>query len=236
MFVTDKFVFLHMVKTGGHSIISTLEGQMIGYHKPRREIPEKYSNLPIVGIVRNPFDWYVSLYYHCLNWVYPMKTPMFLNFVLNFKKHNFNDAITKLIDTSWMTDLDKKTALDNFPSENTNHWRSDNMLKSDFESYINGDIGFLTWTFKHMFELHGFDFGVTYCKLETLDSDWGKFVEYKNRPFPEYNTLFQSHNSICGKVEEPRERGHSKYYNKELIDLIKRKDNEYISKFYPELI
>ncbi len=67
MITTDKFAFIHMHKTGGQSIIHTIEQCMpsfrdIGYHYPLHLLPPEYSDLPIVGMVRNPWDWYISWY------------------------------------------------------------------------------------------------------------------------------------------------------------------------------
>ena len=67
MIVTDRFVFIHLHKTGGQSIndaiASCIPGsRMVGYHFPCADIPAEASDLPVVGIVRNPWDWYVSWY------------------------------------------------------------------------------------------------------------------------------------------------------------------------------
>ena len=67
MIVTDKFVFIHMHKTGGQSLIRILGDcvpgmKTVGYHYPYSMLPEEYADRPVVGMVRNPWDWYVSWY------------------------------------------------------------------------------------------------------------------------------------------------------------------------------
>jgi len=67
MIVTDKFAFIHLERTGGNFIAAFLEeffpkGREIGYHYPRKLLPKKYRGLPLIGFVRNPWDWYVSFY------------------------------------------------------------------------------------------------------------------------------------------------------------------------------
>lgn len=67
MIVTDKFVFLHLHKSGGtflNKVISTLfpTAKEIGYHYPMSMIPQEYRHLPVLGVVRNPWDFYVSYY------------------------------------------------------------------------------------------------------------------------------------------------------------------------------
>jgi hypothetical protein len=37
--------------------------QMIQYHGHLRDLPREFSHLPVIGFVRNPWDWYVSMYF-----------------------------------------------------------------------------------------------------------------------------------------------------------------------------
>ena len=67
MIVTDRFVFLHLHKSGGSFVNRFLLESMptarqIGYHLPRAYIPADARHLPILGTVRNPWDYYVSWY------------------------------------------------------------------------------------------------------------------------------------------------------------------------------
>ena len=167
MIVTDKFIFIHLFRTGGSSIISGLNGKMIGYHRPRSLIPDEYLHLPVAGNVRNPFDWYVSVYYHCLNQRYPMRTPTFLNFLIqpdNFscQKFNFNESIRRLLDTSWMTSNDKERFLSRLqPSYDWKTTLTDNLRREEGESYLKSGVGFLSWLFNYMYQFNGSTDGVT---------------------------------------------------------------------------
>lgn len=67
MIVTDRFVFLHLHKSGGSFVNECLQrfvpgARQIGYHLPRRLIPEAFAQLPAIGLVRNPWSYYVSWY------------------------------------------------------------------------------------------------------------------------------------------------------------------------------
>ena len=67
MFVTDKLVFIELHKTGGTHICTMLNrlvgGQQQGKHN---RLDERYKGRFILGSVRNPWDWYVSLWaYGC---------------------------------------------------------------------------------------------------------------------------------------------------------------------------
>lgn len=65
MFVTDKFVYIQMQKTGCSHIAlllsSLFEGEQIGKHDPAT--PEQISRkLRFISSIRNPWDWYLSLW------------------------------------------------------------------------------------------------------------------------------------------------------------------------------
>ena len=63
MFVSEKIVFLELHKTGGshigHLLSSLLEGEQVGKHNTLKDL---YRNRTILGSIRNPWDWYVSLW------------------------------------------------------------------------------------------------------------------------------------------------------------------------------
>ncbi len=69
MFVSDKLVFIELQKTGSthvrHLLTELLGGSLEGKHNaPTPEILDQ--GLPILGSVRNPWSWYVSLWtYGC---------------------------------------------------------------------------------------------------------------------------------------------------------------------------
>jgi len=68
MIVSDKLAFIHMHKTGGQFISGALlnyvaGSEQIGYHWPRKNLPAKFYGLPLLGFVRNPWDWYVSWFF-----------------------------------------------------------------------------------------------------------------------------------------------------------------------------
>ena len=66
MLVTKDFVFLHMLKTGGTWVREVFAGEVIPNDLPKHavanRIPMEHRHKPRLGFVRNPWDWYVSLY------------------------------------------------------------------------------------------------------------------------------------------------------------------------------
>ena len=62
MICTSQFTFIHLHKTAGQSLsdalLNCIPGALeIGYHYPLEMLPVSASSLPIIGVVRNPWDW-----------------------------------------------------------------------------------------------------------------------------------------------------------------------------------
>lgn len=63
MFVTDKLIYLQMQKTGSTHIASLLSKCVGGTQKKKHQCLQDYGTKKfIVGSVRNPWEWYVSLW------------------------------------------------------------------------------------------------------------------------------------------------------------------------------
>ncbi len=65
MIVADRFVLLHLHKSGGsfanELILRHVPGAyQVGYHLPYRLVPAAAARLPVLGFVRNPWSYYVS--------------------------------------------------------------------------------------------------------------------------------------------------------------------------------
>jgi len=67
MIVTPGFVFLHLHKSGGTFVNAGLmrfvaDARQVGYHLPRSMIAAEFASRPLLGLVRNPWSYYVSWY------------------------------------------------------------------------------------------------------------------------------------------------------------------------------
>jgi len=70
MILSRHFVFIHVPKTGGVFVEKLLreyspadwDVKAVPGHQTIGDIPSQYRSLPVFGFVRNPWDWYVSLY------------------------------------------------------------------------------------------------------------------------------------------------------------------------------
>jgi hypothetical protein len=68
MFVTKDVVFLELHKTGGTHIGALIEKYLGGYRSGKHNrLPKEFRDRFVFGSVRNPWDWYVSLWaFGCL--------------------------------------------------------------------------------------------------------------------------------------------------------------------------
>ncbi len=75
MLITDRFVFIHVPKTGGdflrriclkHLPAESIVAHQIAKHGPDTEIPAAQAGLPRFALVRNPWDWHVSWYHYLM--------------------------------------------------------------------------------------------------------------------------------------------------------------------------
>jgi len=67
MIISKHFVYIHTSRTAGtflnKLILNHVPGaRMFRYHGHLRDLPSSFSHLPIIGFVRNPWDWYVSMF------------------------------------------------------------------------------------------------------------------------------------------------------------------------------
>jgi hypothetical protein len=67
MIATDRFVFVHLHKSGGSFINECLlrffpDARQLGYHLPISLLPVALRKLPVFGFVRSPWSYYVSWY------------------------------------------------------------------------------------------------------------------------------------------------------------------------------
>ena len=68
MIITKYFVYIHTSRTAGtflnKLILEHVPGaRMLQYHGHLRDLPGRFSHLPVIGFVRNPWDWYVSMFF-----------------------------------------------------------------------------------------------------------------------------------------------------------------------------
>lgn len=65
MILTPRFAFVHLHKSGGtfvgKALLEHVPGaRKLGHHAPVSQLPASHAGLPVLGVIRNPWDYYVS--------------------------------------------------------------------------------------------------------------------------------------------------------------------------------
>jgi len=104
MIATDQFAFVHLPRSGGTFVSEVIKkffpsAREIGYHLPRELLPAKYSHLPVLGTVRNPWEFYVSWYQHqYFNKNYSPKTNVLFSVLSEDRSLNFIGTLQNALD------------------------------------------------------------------------------------------------------------------------------------------
>ena len=246
--VRNRFIFLHLPKTGGHFIRKTLQTVYRGsvlrraYHISISEIPEQYRHLPKMGFIRNPWDWYVSWYSYgqkiCEK--HPDGYDSIFHTVSNNNTADFKTTITNLLTLqSNTTQADKIeqeiTARNNESKEKRTHRVFMMMNRAIQPTFINdmkdNNCGYLTNQYLTTF--YGspqveWSNNVTIGKVETLREDFFGFIKqhdsHPRRKAEKMITNMKKHNTTDHKP-------YVEYYDDELKELVGEKEKLIINRY-----
>ncbi len=226
MIVTDSFVFVHFPRTGGTFISDVImrffpSAREIGYHLPRSLLPKEYEHLPVLGAVRNPWEFYVSWYYHV--WPRDAATPLTSwlaeNGKLQFEGFTRN-ALNFGSDNARLDELIEKMPQDvDYRKRNIPNITKDDLLKARGTG-----VGYYTFRFNHLF---GDANDIFFCKQETLRSD---LIEFLERIGVATGAIRKHiHDSVRKNTAEHSH--YSTYYTPELERLVAIRDHPVIDRF-----
>jgi hypothetical protein len=226
MIVTEKFVFVHFPRTGGTFITDFLteffpSAIKIGYHLPRSLLPIQYSHLPVLGAVRNPWEFYVSWYYHV--WPRDAATPL-ISWLTEDGKQQFEGATRNALNLG--ADNKRLDALiGRMPGEVDYRTRNiPNITKDDLRKVRGTGVGYYTFRFNHLF---GNADEVFFCRQERLRLDLIEFLEHIGVA----NDEIRAHILSSGKKNSADHLHYSNYYTPELADLVSIRDRQVIERF-----
>jgi hypothetical protein len=226
MIVTDKFVFVHFPRTGGTFIADVItkffpSAQEIGYHLPRFLLPNKYSHLPVLGVVRNPWEFYVSWYHHV--WPRDAETPL-ISWLTENGKHQFEGATRNALNLG--INNDPLDALIEKMPEHVDYGKRNipNITKDTLQKVRGSGVGYYTFRFNHLF---GNPDEVIFCRQERLRADLIHFLERIGAATDE----IRAHVLEADKQNTANHSHYSSYYTSELAELVSIRDRAVIERF-----
>jgi hypothetical protein len=222
--VTDRFVFLHLHKSGGTFVNAFLArffpaARFVGYHLPRSHVPEAARGLPIFGVVRNPWDYYVS--WHSFQESKAQPNALY-RIVSDDRRLDFRGTVANLV--SLCDDPLRHAALvtalpENFPN------RGINLTRSSVASLPGSGLGFYSFQFQRMF---GDGAGVTFGRMESLRADLLAFLPASGVTMTEEMRAWITDSP---PVNTSVHDSYRRYYDEPLRDLVAARDSLVIQKF-----
>lgn len=226
MIVTDNFVFIHLPRTGGTFVTDTImkffpSAREIGYHLPISLLPKEYSHLPVLGTVRNPWEFYVSWYYHI--WPRDIGKPLF-SWLTDNCKEEFEGAIRNALNLG--VDNNRLDALiARLPDAVDYRTRNiPNITKDSIRKVRGTGVGYYTFRFNQLF---GNADKIFFCRQERLRTDLIHFLEHVGAA----NDGIRTHILCSEKKNTAEHRHYSNYYTPELAELVSMRDRSLIEKF-----
>jgi len=230
MIVTDKFVFLHLPRSGGTFVSEVIRksfpsAREIGFHFPRDLLPGEYSHLPVLGTVRNPWEFYVSWYHHHYSSkrYSPFKHVIFCC-VSEDRRLDFVRTIQNALNLGVSNDkLD--LLIQALPEDFDYQERHIPNLTKDIMRKIRGSgMGLYTFRFNQMF---GQADDVFFCRVESLRGDLMAFFER----IGDASDALRSYVLSLDKKNFSEHLHYSTYYTPELAELVRIRDRQLIERF-----
>ena len=218
MYVNDKYVFIHHNKNAGvfvkdYMLANIPKTKVIVYkHAPLRCLPERHRKKIKIGVVRNPFEWYVSFFsYHKANGYYP--------------KLSFEQYIRKHLDNS--RGLISKAQKKNVLNKNAK-------IYPPSARYL--DIGSCTYHYIHFFSYRAVKILkewkndiFEHCFPEISDMDT---LFRQERLYTGMTKFFNDPKILAlDRKNESKHKHYREYYTPELRRLVEKKD-EALLKYY----
>jgi len=230
MLVADKFVFLHLPRAGGTFVYDVVRkffpsAREIGYHFPRELLPGEYSHLPVLGIVRNPWEFYASWYHHQdSNVRYSPLTNVLFGCLSEHRKLDFVQTIRNALDLG-VSD-DKLDFLIQALPENFDYQKRHipNLTKDLMRKIRGTGLGLYTFRFNQLF---GQADDVFFCRVETLRSDLMAFFERIGVASDD----LRRHVLGLDKENISERLHYSSYYTPELAELVFIRDRQLVERF-----
>jgi hypothetical protein len=226
MIATDKFVFVHLPRSGGTFVADVITkffptAHEIGYHLPRTLLPSEYSHLPVLGAVRNPWEFYVSWYYHV--WPRDAASPLVSwvseNGTLGFEGTTRN-ALNLGVDDQRLDIL-----IGMLPDQVDYRKRNIPNITKDAMRRVRGSgVGYYTFRFNHLF---GNADDVFVYRLETLRQDLVNFFEEIGAATDE----LRDYVLYSEKLNAAEHLHYSAYYTPDLAKLVSVRDRQLIERF-----
>ena len=234
MIVTDHFVYIHVSRTGGTFLNKLIMNQvpgarMLQYHGHLRDLPAAYAQLPVIGFVRNPWDWYVSMFSD-----YRRKRQFVFQILSDRGTLDFERTVSRFLNLGDGSAASRRLLqhlarvapkVINAGPPARNHLPG---LRSEHFAHYPEGIGYYSWLYRLMFQAER-NRAIHLGRFENLREEALRLFEATGTPIT---------NRIAAYLEEsrplnasPRPKTFVGAYPPELERLVSEKERELIARF-----
>ncbi len=224
MIATGRFVFLHLHKSGGTFVNECLlrfvpGARRVGYHLPRNLIAPELAALPVLGIVRSPWSYYVSWF----SFQSARKEPNVLFRLLSDdRRHDFGATLRNMLDLGKTPEyLDR--LLDALPREYGD--RGVNLPGFALAPIRGCGLGFYAYLYRYMFGAD--DRLLSVGRMESLRQELPRMLEATGQTVsPEMRAFIE----CAPPLNAAPHARYTEYYDDELRDLVAQRDAPVITR------
>jgi hypothetical protein len=222
MITTDRFVFLHLHKSGGTFVNECLmrflpDARHVGYHLPRSMIPPLAAQLPVLGFVRNPWSYYVSWYTFQLE----RPNPNFLFRILSDDGQlDFEKTVRNMLNLG-AGSVRLEMLMRSLPQKYSNQGL--NLPGFALAPIRDTRLGFYTYLYRYLYTGPGKP--VVVGRLEELRDELLPMLESVGQPVSDEMRSFVERES---PRNTSKHTAYTEYYSDALRDLVAERDAEVI--------
>lgn len=234
MIVTDRFVYIHTSRSAGtflnRLILEHVPGaRMIQYHGHLKDLPAQYSHLPVIGFVRNPWDWYVSMYFD-----YRRKQQYVFQVLSEQGTLDFKSTVERFLrlgenssESEHLRDKLVKLAPKTINTRNPERRELPGLRSEHFANFTE-DQGYYSWLFRLMYETdknHRIHIG----RFENVREEALRLLQLTGVPITGSITAYLSGARVLNS--SPRPPSYMGGYSPELEQLLAEKDRYLVERF-----
>lgn len=218
MIATGRFVFLHLHRSGGTFVNEFLlrfvpGARLIGYHLPRSVVPPELAALPVLGLVRDPWSYYVSWH----SFQAAKREPNALFRVLSDGgRRGFKETVRNMLELGRSSVLLERL-LDALPAHYGN--RGINLPGFALAPIRDTGLGFYAYLYRYMFG-NG-DQPVEIGRVDSMRQDLPRMLEAVGQ------TMSGAMRDYVASAAPRNAAGHARYteyYDDELKNLVAERD------------
>jgi hypothetical protein len=224
MIATNRFIFLHLHKTGGTFVNDLLrrflpDASPVGYHLPWRLVPPPLAHLPALGLVRNPWSYYVSWY--TFQAERPTPNPLF-RILSDDGRLDFERTLRNMLDLGTTGDrLDELIRA--LPPTYTN--RGLNLPGFALEGIRGSARGFYSFLYRYIYDGAGI---LHIGRLERLREELIPMLISVGHPV---SASMRAYITDEPARNTSKHRPYAEYYSDSLRDLVAERDAELIQRY-----